>query len=383
LRPVIHLTSGYPPDLSGLDRVDTELGGLERVVTELTEALARELDAPVEVVTGARGGHRGTSRVGKVVVHRLRSFYMALTPIIPGLAWHLWRAPKPELLHIHVAHAGTPEIGALVARLRGIPIIAHVHIDAEPTTWMGALLAPYQKYVLARVLRRATAVVVPTDSYRRLLIEKYRVRPDRVRVLANGTEMPHRTGVRPGLGDGPLRLVNVGRIAREKNHALLIDAVDHLVNQEHLDVVLEIVGDGPIWEEVANYVRERGLESRVQMSGFRSGDDLLASYDRADMFILTSTSESFGVVVVEAMARGLPVIAPNIDGIRDVVIDGDTGLLTENTVASISEAVRRLLEEPDLRDHLIAGAQAQSARYEWPAIARECAALYREVVRTS
>ena len=60
MRPVIHLTSGYPPDLSGLDRVDTELGGLERVVTELTEALARELDAPVEVVTGARGGHRGT-----------------------------------------------------------------------------------------------------------------------------------------------------------------------------------------------------------------------------------------------------------------------------------------------------------------------------------
>jgi glycosyltransferase involved in cell wall biosynthesis len=384
-RPVIHLTSGYPPDLGGTERVDTELGGLERVVTELTEALALELEAPVEVVTGTRRGHHGSSMVGHVVVHRLRSFYAVLTPIIPGLAWYLLRAPRPRLLHIHVAHAGTPEIGALVARLRGIPIIAHVHIDASPTTWMGVLLAPYQKLVLARMLRQATMVVVPTDSYRSLLIKKYRLDPDRVNILPNGTQMSQRasTETRAILASGPVRLVNVGRIAKEKNHELLIDAIEHLITVDGLDVELEIVGDGPVMEQVANYICARGLESRIRMSGYRVGDDLVESYDRADIFVLTSTSESFGMVVVEAMARGVPVIAPNITGIRDVVIDGKSGLLTDNTVETISDAVLRLIREPGLREDLLAGAKEQCRRYEWPEIARRCASLYQQLVPAS
>jgi glycosyltransferase involved in cell wall biosynthesis len=383
--PVVHLTSGYPPDLGGTERVDTELGGLERVVTELTEALAREGSYPIAVVTGTRRGRHGTSRVGHVVVHRLRSFYAVLTPIIPGLAWHLLRAPRPQLLHIHVAHAGTPEIGALAARLRGVPVMAHVHIDALPTTWMGALLAPYQTLVLAPMLRRAVVVVVPTESYRSLLINKYRLDPDRVRVLPNGTQMTQRgtTALRSLPAVGPVRLVNVGRIAREKNHTLLIDAVEHLVTQVQLDVELEIVGDGPVFDEVADYIRQRGLEARIHMSGYRVGEELLDSYDRADIFVLTSSSESFGMVAIEAMARRIPVVAPNITGISDVVIDGISGLLTDNTVATVSDAVLRLVRQPGLRESLVEGATTQCLRYEWPEIARQCASLYREVLGPS
>jgi glycosyltransferase involved in cell wall biosynthesis len=384
-RPVIHLTSGYPPDMGGTERVDTELGGLERVVTELTEALAREVSFPVEIVTGTRRGRHGSSRVGRVLVHRLRSFYVVLTPIIPGLAWHLLRTERPRLLHIHVAHAGTPEIGALVAGLRRIPFIAHVHIDASPTTWMGALLAPYQKLVLARMLRRAAAVVVPTESYRALLIEKYRLAPDRVRVVPNGTQMTQRGTTQPRAipAPGPVRLVNIGRIAKEKNHTLLIDAVEDLVTRGQLDVELEIVGDGPVFEQVAQYIRDRGLEDRIRMSGYRVGEELVEAYDRADVFVLTSTSESFGMVVVEAMARKIPVVAPNITGIRDVVIDGTSGLLTENTVATVSDAILRLVREPGLAERLTTGARTQCLRYEWPEIARQCASLYEEVLDSS
>lgn len=369
---VTQVTSRYPP----------ELGGMERVVRELSEALAHELDGQVEIVTGARHKPRGTTVEGPLVVRRLRSFNAMVTPVIPGLVWALIRRRRPRLLHVHVAHAGTPEAVALVAALRRIPFVAHVHIDAAPTTWMGFLLAGYQRFLLARVLSRAAMVLVPTASYRDLLLNRYPLDPERVRVLSNGTSMEVRKG-RPAARSGsnrPIRLVTVGRVANEKNLPLLIDAVDLLVNEEHLDVDLEVVGEGPIFEAIVQYVADRGLQSRIHLVGRRSGADLVDTYDRADLFVMTSLSESFGTVLVEAMARGVPVIAPDIAGVRDVVVDGVTGLLVDHCVGSLCSAILRMLSEPGLRERLVAGARAQSHRYEWPEIARQCIGLYNEVL---
>jgi glycosyltransferase involved in cell wall biosynthesis len=372
---VVHVSSRYPPDV----------GGMERVVKELSEALGEEMQASVEVVSGGRGESLGTSYEGNLVVRRLWHFNVAVTPVIPGLSWKLLRGPRPKLFHVHVAHATTPEVVALVARLRGVPFVAHVHIDASPTTWMGRLLGSYQKHVLSRVLARAAMVVVPTDSYRTLMLDKYELDPVRVRVLANGTNMPKR-------GDGeasswkhgsPVHLVSVGRVAREKNLPLLLEAVELLVNEDNLDVQLEIVGDGPDWDRVHQHIEERGLGARVQMIGRRSGNDLVEAYDRADIFVMTSSSESFGMVLVEAMARGIPVVAPDIPGVRDVVIDGVTGLLIDHSAESIRGAVLRILEDPTQREALIAGARAQSGQYEWAAIAQHCVELYEEVLRST
>jgi glycosyltransferase involved in cell wall biosynthesis len=203
-------------------------------------------------------------------------------------------------------------------------------------------------------------------------------------VLPNGTNMPKR---RPDEASAwrsgsPVHLVSVGRVAREKNLPLLLEAVELLVNEDHLDVELEIVGDGPDWDRVLQHIEQRGLGSRVRMIGRRSGEDLVEAYDRADIFVMTSSSESFGMVLVEAMARGIPVIAPDIAGVRDVVIDGETGLLVDHSAESIRGAVQRILGDPELRDGLIAGARAQSGQYEWAAVARQCVQLYEEVLST-
>ena len=98
------------------------------------------------------------------------------------------------------------------------------------------------------------------------------------------------------------------------------------MDHEQLDLQLEIVGDGPARDAVARHIEDRGLGSRVHLMGRRGGEDLVEAYDRADIFVMTSLSESFGTVLVEAMARGVPVIAPDISGVRDVVIDGEAGL---------------------------------------------------------
>ena len=369
---VIHVTSRYPPDL----------GGMERVVSELSEALAGEIVLPVEVVTGSGKENSGITREGRVVVHRLRGFNLLVTPVIPGLIWELLHRPRPLLFHVHIAHAGTPEVVALAARIRRVPFVAHVHIDAIPSTWLGSFLGAYQKLVLGRVLARAALVIVPTESYRDLLAEKYHLDPSRIRTLPNGTDMPKRElDVVPSRSpDSPVRLLSVGRVTKAKNLPLLIDAVAVLVNQEHMDVELEIVGSGPAWDEIAQYIADHGLQSQVHMAGRRDGADLVNAYDRADIFVMTSLSDSFGMVLVEAMARGIPIVAPDIVGVRDVVLDQTTGLLVEHKAEAISDAVLRILREPGLRENLISGARMLSHRYEWPQIARTCAGLYEEVL---
>ena len=102
---VTQVTSRYPPDL----------GGMERAVKELSEALAAELGGPVEVITGFHGG-TSTVQEGGVRVRRLRSFDIEVTPVAPRLVWTLARGPRPDLFHVHVAHAGTGEAVAMVAR---------------------------------------------------------------------------------------------------------------------------------------------------------------------------------------------------------------------------------------------------------------------------
>ncbi len=290
---VTQVTSRYPPDL----------GGMERAVKELSEALAVQLGGPVDVVTGFHGP-TSTAQEGQVLVRRLRSFDVGVTPVVPGLVWELLRRPRPDLFHVHVAHAGTPEAVALVARLRGVPFIAHVHIDSEPTTWLGFLLGGYQRVILARVLAGAALVLVPTNSYRHMLIEKYRLDPNRVRVLPYGTlmetrEMETREAGRPVQAPSStrIRLLTVGRMAREKNLPLLIDAVGALVDEDHLDVELDVVGDGPAREEVARHITDHGLGSRVHLVGRRDGSALVESYDSCDLFAMTSLVDSFGIVL--------------------------------------------------------------------------------------
>ena len=236
--------------------------------------------------------------------------------------------------------------------------------------------------MLARVLNRAALVVVPTESYRKLITDKYHLDPQLVRVQSYGTNMELRgmAELTPWDPGRPVRLVTIGRVASEKNLPLLIDAVDVLVARERLDVELEIVGDGPAWDRVAQHISERGLENRVTMVGRLGGTDLIEAFDRSDLFVMTSLTDSFGIVLIEAMARGLPVIAPNITGVRDVVIDGTTGLLVDHTVDSVCKAVLRVLHEPGLRDHLIVEAQSASSRYLWPEVARQFIQMYEEVL---
>ena len=151
-------------------------------------------------------------------------------------------------------------------------------------------------------------------------------------------------GVRPpGLDD---RVLYVGRVNRSKGLAELIGAIGGLD-----DATLDVCGDGWWRKSAEKLVRRHGLGNRVRFLGWLGDDELRAAYDRAAVIAVPSLwPEPFGMVGLEAMARGRPVVASDVGGIRDWLIDGVTGVLTSpGDVGALAAALRGLLADRELR----------------------------------
>jgi len=121
-----------------------------------------------------------------------------------------------------------------------------------------------------------------------------------------------RKDARPGIGDGLLKILYVGRFSKEKNVLALIDAVKIAVEQG-ARIVLSIVGFGPLENDIRDRIEDMGVSKCVTLRGYVPyGDSLVAEYDRHDVFCLPSRTESIGGVVIEAFARGMPVVATKV-----------------------------------------------------------------------
>ena len=338
--PVVMVTSVYPP----------HIGGLENVVQGLAEALAQTRLVNVLTTTaGAKGAPR-SERTGRLRVRRYRSLEVAHTPIAPGLLAGLLRVPRSAIVHVHVAQAFTPEVVWLTSALRGRRFILHFHLDVNASGPMGWALPAYKRVVFARVMRAAERVVVLSPEQGAFVQTRYGVQPDRVVVIPNGVSAPEaaQAAERTGVGEndvGMLRLLYVGRIASQKNIPRLIEAFSRVTEP----AVLAIVGDGEDRPELERAVAERRL-TNVRVVGPRRGAALAAWYEWAEAFVLASDKEGMPLVLLEAMAAGLPIVATDVPGTREL-IDG-VGLLAAPDPGALAEAIDLMARDAAMRADL-------------------------------
>jgi phosphatidyl-myo-inositol dimannoside synthase len=204
-----------------------------------------------------------------------------------------------------------------------------------------------------------------------------------VRLIPPGVDLPAQA--RPLAAARPT-IVTVSRLADPyKGHDVLIGALA-LVRAEIPDVEWVVIGDGPLRPGLEALARSTGVADAVRFLG--AVDD--AERDRrlrsADVFAMPSrlpgaglAGEGFGIVYLEAGAYGKPVVAGNVGGAPDAVLDGETGLLVDPTDRrALADALTRLLREPELAARLGRAAQARVAGYAWPAVARRVEALLLE-----
>ncbi|HUZ80315.1 MAG TPA: glycosyltransferase family 4 protein [Thermoplasmata archaeon] len=372
---IVELTQRFPP----------AIGGVERHVKDLATNLHRT-GASVEVITSDLYRDRPFTRLFTASeplpfpVRRHRAFRGFPAPhglgiAAPGMAWDALRLTH-AIVHAHAFGFFPTWAGRLAQQLRGLPLVITPHFDG------GSGSRLYARAVARGTLAGADRVVALTQS-EAISLATLGVDRERIRVIPNGigTEdfLPRR-GPRPDAG--PVTILYVGRIDPEqKGLDDLLRAVALLERPEAVSVRLvgEDWGGATALRSLATGL---GIDHVIIWTGAVPQDSLRREYASADLFVLPSHFEPFGIVLLEAMAAGLPVLATRVGGIPEVVADGVTGsLVPSGDPSALAHALDRLASDPLLRTRLGDCGRTRALDFSWPRLIPKFLELFHELVR--
>jgi len=318
-----------------------EPGGAQTSVALLLPGLADRFD--VTLAAHGAGPLRQAARAAGIPFVQLEHVRRPIHP------WHdalglaelvrLCRRLRPDIVHAHSSKAGV--LGRVAATLAGVPIRVFT-VHGWPFGAYGGLQGRVYLW-LERLMRPiTTSVICVAESTRELGLTEGVCGPERTVVIHNAVDVS--VFARDRRRRRLPRIISIGRLAFPKDFATLVEAL-RIVDAEHEAV---LVGDGPGLRDVTAEIRRLGLSSRVRLVGARRDvGDLLA---QADVFVLSSRSEGFPISILEAMAAGLPVVASDVGGVAEAVVDGATGLLVPaGDPGSLADALQRLLRDAELR----------------------------------
>jgi len=344
-------------------------GGAERQVVELAVALRRK-GYEVAVACSVAGELSDVLREAGIPVHPLRS-RLVKRRLSVAYAWRLRRLLRRERFDLVHAHIYASTAAAALATLgTGVPLVITEHTEA---TWQGRRA----RWISRWIYRQTKHIIAVSTPIERRLIERDGLSPDLITVIPNAVVPASevRPDVQPALPIGPLVGV-VARLKPEKGVANFLKAaarVSPLFPEAHF----VIAGDGPLRQELADLAEDLGLKSRVHFLGFRS--DASALMESMDVLVVPSLTEGSPLVILEAMAAGLPVVASAVGGIPDQIRHDKEGLLVPpDDTGALGEALLDLL-----RDHAHArrlgeaGRRRATSEFGHPTMVRRIEDVYR------
>ena len=274
----------------------------------------------------------------------------------------------PDVVHVHEPFAPSASAFALGA---GVPVVATFHSGIDRAFLYDAA-GPLLRRVARRIAVRTAVSERAAAVARRRLGGTYTVIPNGVDTSRFARAVP------ADLGPGT-KLLFVGRLHARKGFPVAVEAFASLAG-ERPDLRLVVAGAG---EEASALDRVSGpVRDRITMLGTVPNDDLPPIHAACDLFVAPNTGgESFGVILVEAMAAGLPVIASDIAGFDEVVTPGEDGLMVPpGDAGALAGAVERLLDDPAAADRLAAAGRLRAAAADWPVVVDRLEAVYAEAV---
>jgi glycosyltransferase involved in cell wall biosynthesis len=315
---------------------------------------------------------------GGIPVHHLgRSKF---DPRVTSDLVRLIRDRRARIVHVHGYAAA--DFGRIAARMTGAALVLHEHF-ADPR------MPAYQGLadrLLARFTDRAIAV---SGSTRDFLVRERHVPPEKVALIWNGAPLdefapPAADVVRAvraelGIPHDALVIGTVGRLSAQKAHDVLLDAAVRVLPSRPSAWVL-IAGDGDRMPALRAQAEALGIASRVVFAGHRA--DVPSVLGAIDVFCISSDYEGTPLALFEAMAAGKAIVSTAVDGCREVLEDGATGLLVPPRDAdALGAALGRVADDGDLRARLSGMARKASRRYDIGECVRQMQALYDDVLR--
>lgn len=372
------------------------LGGVE----ELTRHLALELTAQgdqVEVWTGLASGS-GLARVEEMDGLVVRRFALELPATnrqalarFPRAGvralWELRHAVtehRPDLLHVQCFGPNGAYALAL-ARWCRLPLV----VTLQGETMMDNDDIFEHSMVLRRTLRWALSSAVAVTGCSAFTLEDARRRfglaPDAGEVVFNGVGADHAepqdqvsTGVPPAFGSR--YVFAVGRVVEKKGFDLLLEAFA-VIAPVHPDVDLVIGGDGAALPQLVGLAERLGVSGRVQFPGRLSREQVARAMTDAEVFVMPSRLEPFGIVALEGWRSGTPVIATSRGGAPEFVRDGLDGLLVDPVdTSALARGLDRVLADPELANRLGSAGRARVEEFSWTAITARYREIYTKVL---
>lgn len=299
-----------------------------------------------------------------------------------------------RLVHAHYWLSGWAGRGA--AQRWGIPLVQSFHTLARLKQVVGLPADPERAEVESILVRAADRLVAMSVAEEAALIDLYGASPENVCVVPPGVDLDHfaprpSAALRRQLGLLDRRVVlYAGRLERLKGAELLLDAMARVRQRPGMDDVVTVVvgedsGDGRSQAghaggergRLAAMAAELSLEGRVRFLGAASPDELAALYAMADVCVVPSRTETFGLVALEAQASGTPVVAAAVGGLVDIVSDGVSGYLVAGRDAeAFAERITALLVDGELRRRMGEAARGRAAAFTWERSTDRLVALY-------
>lgn len=331
------------------------VGGAERlVVDDVNEMLARGYD--VRLLTLKREPALSLARECRISKDRWQAIHFnGLFSISSWIAvWKYVRHTKPDVVFTHLWFTNTiMRVVCRCARVRNILSFEHNIYDTVKSGRM---------YMLDRFLQSWCRKIIAVSSAVKTSLISHGIDADRIEVVNNGIDISKYNVVDKNRNSGEKKqfmFVSVGRLIPQKGMDVLLEAFTRLPGDLIFQSILQIVGQGKEEGELKKYVEKKGISDRVQFLGIRN--DIPALLASADAFVLSSRYEGLGIVVLEAMAAGLPIIITDFEAGKDMITHEANGLVVpREDPEALAKAMQKLMDDSTLRSNLAKAALERS-----------------------
>jgi glycosyltransferase involved in cell wall biosynthesis len=329
---------------------DLRLGGTPTVVRQLAVRLGNDPDFHVHVACLDRWGPVADQLRDRGIPVTALNACCSLDMRIVFRLIRLIRRERIDTVFSFLIHANT--VAALASLfVRDVRFLQSIQTTQPKPRW---------HWILQRAIRHAAQrIVVPSQSVADAATQWAAVEPEKILVIPNAVEIADFAG-KPREASGR-RIGFIGRLDPIKRIEDLVTALSLLP----ADYTLDIFGEGGQRSQIQSEISRLGMESRAVLRGEIAGS--AQALAKIDVLVLPSDAEGFGLVLIEAMAAGVPVIGTNVPGIRDVIEDGVSGLLVPpRNPRALATAIEKILNDPHLKEELVTGGSDRvRKRFDW------------------
>ncbi len=377
-------------------------GGVERRIVETAKSLHNQVH--VTLYSGTKAGFRKPASLNGL--HVVPCF--STDALFPVDNWFfnktLARAVDTINADVYEAHAASGYGFLRALRKKGIrkPFIQTVHgvlgdeyVQATQTgsPTLRARLANFFMGQLSKLeeetAKNATLTVTISEYSAEKIVKLYGVEKTHIRIAPNGVDTqrfkPSKTceKIKRQIGiNNKLCVLFVGRLIPRKGLTYLVEAAKHIV-KEYSQILFLIVGDGPLKQHLLLHIKETKLASNFVFLGDVKEKLLPALYNCADVFVLPSIQEGQGIALLEAQATAKPVVAFNVGGIGEAVLDKETGFLTRADSSGLADAIMKLLANESLRKTMGSiGRKFVEDNFSWDICAKKMLQVYQEALES-